>query len=545
MAGVVGAAFIARVVGVIALRQALMADAQGQQHLVVQERHGVAQGVAAHPRTSLQGRVVNIVAAQCSRAKGRLVVGDRVVDIRREGVPEIHDVGVLLLQIEEGRRRHDLVADRAGTHFGAQAEFARVDAVFAGVVEAVEITRAGAAIRQRHVAQRVRFVAAAKAIRCPASQLVAEVVFRAHGAEHIALIRIRPRLRVVGTCVRGVGHGGHARAHRHVRPRALQLVFLPADVRRQARVRRAPIQAQGHQAGARMFVVNRRVAAALRGVQADAGAVVRAEAAGDVGRDLELAAAGNAGGDAGQRLVRRALGHQVDHAADAAAAGRGARQESGCAAQHFHALEQFGGDVLARQQAVQAVVGHVVRTEDEAANEIGLLEITEAARHAHARIVLQDIAHAASLLVLDQFVRVAGDAERRAQVVQRAQHAHTAAGGHLPARERRGQAAGGCVGAGLYLDGLHRHHRAAVRGRLRWDRGGGLRMDDAHAWQRRGHASESSNFHIGIKRGRWGELSREKTHNPDWVTHGKRLISGHYRKSLASGPDRARSPRGS
>ncbi|MNL22145.1 hypothetical protein D3C87_1434760 [compost metagenome] len=236
----------------------------------------------------------------------------------------------------------------------------------------------------------------------------------AQSAEYVTFIRVRPRLCVVGACVRRIWDMIFQSCHRNIRTRALQLVFLPADIRRQARVRRAPVQAQGHQAGARMFVVNARVAAALRGVQADAGAVVRAKAAGDVGRDLELAAAGNAGGDAGQRLVRRALGHQVDHAADAAAAGRGACQESRCAAQHFHALEQFGGDVLARQQAVQAVVGHVVRTEDEAANEVGLLEITEAARHAHARIVLQDIAHAAGLLVLDQFVRVAGDAERRA-----------------------------------------------------------------------------------------------------------------------------------
>ncbi|KAG1240288.1 hypothetical protein G6F68_017809 [Rhizopus microsporus] len=104
-----------------------------------------------------------------------------------------------------------------------------------------------------------------------------------------------------------------------------------------------------------MFVIDCRIAAALCRVQADARAVVRTEAPGDIGGHLELAAAGNAGGDTGPRLVRRTLGHQVDDAADAAAARRRARQERRGAPQHFHAFEQFGGDVLAGQQAVQPV----------------------------------------------------------------------------------------------------------------------------------------------------------------------------------------------
>ncbi|KAG1374401.1 hypothetical protein G6F59_018410 [Rhizopus arrhizus] len=86
-----------------------------------------------------------------------------------------------------------------------------------------------------------------------------------------------------------------------------------------------------------MFVIDCRIAAALCRVQADARAVVRTEAPGDIGGHLELAAAGNAGGDTGQRLVRRTLGHQVDDAADAAAARRRARQERRGAPQHFHA----------------------------------------------------------------------------------------------------------------------------------------------------------------------------------------------------------------
>ncbi|MNX48284.1 hypothetical protein D3C86_788620 [compost metagenome] len=495
VARIVSAALLARVVCVVPLRQALVADAGREQHLVVQEGHGVADGIAAQARAALQRRIVQVVAAQRASAECRLVIRNRVVDVGGERVPVVHHIGVLLLQVEEGRRHDELMTHRAGARLGAQAQFARVHAVLAGVVEAVEVAIAGAAVGQRDVAQRIGFVAAAHAEGRVGRQFVAEIMLGAHRAEPVALVRIGPRLGIVGAGVRRVGHGGDAGAQGHIGTRALELVFLPADVGGQTRIGRAPVQAQRHQAGAGVLIVDAGVAAALRGVQADAGAVVGTEAARDVGGQQELSATGHAGGDAGQRVIRRPLGHQVDHAADAAAAGRRAGQEGRRAAQHFHAFEQFGSDVLAGQQAVQAVIGHVVRAQDEAADEIRLLEIAEAARHAHAGVILQHVADAARLPVLDQLVRIAGDAERRAHVVLRAQQTDTAAARHLSAREGSGKAAGRRVGAGLDPDGVHRHHGTVGSGGLGLGRG--LGVDGAKARQRRGHACKSSDFHIG------------------------------------------------
>ena len=168
------------------------------------------------------------------------------------------------------------MADRTSADLGAQAQFAGVDAVLARIVEAVEIAGAGARVGQRDVAQRIGLVAAAHAEGGPAGQLVAEVMLGAQRTEHITLVGVRPGLGVVGA---GVGRRGHvilqARREADVRAGALELVLLPAHVGGQARVGRAPIQAQRHQAGTRVLVVDGGVAAALRHVQAHAGAVAR------------------------------------------------------------------------------------------------------------------------------------------------------------------------------------------------------------------------------------------------------------------------------
>ena len=110
--------------------------------------------------------------------------------------------------------------------------------------------------------------------------------------------------------------------------------------------------------------------------------------------------------EAGQRFVGRALGQQVDGAADAAAAGRGTVEEGVGATEDFDPLEELGSDVLTRQHAVQAVVGHVVRVHREAADHVELLEIAEASGLANRRIVEQHIGDALGLLVLNELVGV-------------------------------------------------------------------------------------------------------------------------------------------
>jgi hypothetical protein len=175
--------------------------------------------------------------------------------------------------------------------------------------------------------------------------------------------------------------------------------------------------------------------------------------------------------DAAQRLVGRALGQQVDAAAYAAAAGRRAIEETVGAAEDFHAFEEFGGDVLARQHAVQAVVGHVIRVHGEAAHHVELLEVAETARRAHRRVVQQHIGDAFGLLVLDQFVGVAGAGKRRFHDVLVAQDADAPAARHLAAGKGFGQAFGRSVGAGV--DG---HRGQCGRGRVSFRRRGILRM---------------------------------------------------------------------
>ena len=138
-------------------------------------------------------------------------------------------------------------------------------------------------------------------------------------------------------------------------------MVLVAQIGRQARVGIMPVQAGRDQVFLVVFAVDGGVALAVRGHQTQAGAVIGPEAAGHVGRGVELLAVDQPQVHTRQRIVGGTLGQQVDGAADAAAAGCGARQEGTGAAQHLHTLEQVGGDVLAGQQAEQAVVGNIVR----------------------------------------------------------------------------------------------------------------------------------------------------------------------------------------
>jgi hypothetical protein len=104
-------------------------------------------------------------------------------------------------------------------------------------------------------------------------------------------------------------------------------------------------------------------------------------------------------------------------------------------AKHFHTLHELRRHVLARHQTVQAVIGHIVGIQHKAAHKVGLLEVAEAARRAHARIVEQHIAHALGLLILNQIAGIAGGGKRGLHHVLVSQHADTRAARHLPTRK--------------------------------------------------------------------------------------------------------------
>ena len=373
-------------------------------------------------------------------------------------------------------RGHDLVLDLAGDKAPAQADLAGRGVVFALGIEAGGVGQART-VDHRGRGQRIVFLAALDTARGPGRDLVVEVPFGACRRKQVLGIGIGPGLGVVGLVVRHVGNEVCAR--RHAGARGLELVLLVADIGRHAHIARAPVEAQAQRREAAVLAVDGRAAVAAHRVQAQAGAVVGAEAARQIDRGRGLAARLHAQVDAVQRLIARALGHQVDRAAQVAAARGRTVEKSAGAMQHFDALEEFGRHILARQQAVQAVVGQVVRIHRQAPQHIEFLEIAEAARTAHGRVVEQHFANALGLLVADQRIRIAGQLERRVHDVLLAQQAHAPALGNLPAGKRLGQAFGRRIGAGL--DG-HRLQRGRRRRLCAHGTGGGPQSNGAYSW---------------------------------------------------------------
>ncbi len=200
----------------------------------------------------------------------------------------------------------------------------------------------------------------------------------------------------------------------------------------------------------RFLAIHGGVAVAARHVQTNAEAAV-VGAVGHIGGGVALAAALGAQGHLVECPVRRALGHDVDGAAQATAARRRALQEGVGATEHLHPLDELRRQVLARQQAVQAVIGDVVRIHRQAAHQVHLLVVAEAARHPHRRVVEQDLADAGGLLVFDQLFGVVGDVVGGLHNVLGAEDADAAAFRHLAAGVGRAQAALGGIGAGLHL----------------------------------------------------------------------------------------------
>ena len=345
--------------------------------------------------------------------------------------------------------------DRAGLELAAQAKLAGLDAVLARVVEAVDrgiASRAG----QRQARQRVVLAAPAHAHSGPAGPLLVEVVFSAHGTEQVAAVGVGPGLSVVGLAVRSSRNGQIARrCQRGTRRR--QLVLLPAQIGRQACTAAAQVQAQRTDSGVNLLAAHAGAAAAPRKIQAHTGCIIGAEAASHISSCVGLPATGAPQGHTIERLVARTLGHHIDEAAQTAtadAAGARAAEKGIRSAKHLHTLHELRRHVLARHQPVQAVVGHIIGIQHKAAHEVGLLEIAEAARRAHAGIVEQHIAHALGLLILNQIAGVAGGGKRGLHHVLVSQHADTRAARHLPTRKRLGQTQGRSIGAGLHGHGL-------------------------------------------------------------------------------------------
>ncbi len=125
-------------------------------------------------------------------------------------------------------------------------------------------------------------------------------------------------------------------------------MVLVTDVPGQAEVVALVIEAKGEHVEGAILVFDRGLAGTLGRVQAHTEALLFAEATGDIGVGHGLATVFGTDGQSRQRLVRRALGQDVDRAANAAATWGCAVEEGVGAAEHFHPLDELGGYILAR-----------------------------------------------------------------------------------------------------------------------------------------------------------------------------------------------------
>ena len=111
--------------------------------------------------------------------------------------------------------------------------------------------------------------------------------------------------------------------------------------------------------------------------------------------------------------------------------GRRSVQQSIGTAKYFHSFNQLGSNKLARQDAVQAVVGHVVGIDVEATNNVQVLEVAIAFGGGHGWVVGEHIRDAAGHLFLDQGRGIGGAAERAVEVVEVAENTGAAAAGNI------------------------------------------------------------------------------------------------------------------
>ena len=283
---------------------------------------------------------------------------------------------------------------------------------------------------------------------------VAQVVLEArhHGLGLVGQLRARVE---VQARVRHGGHAGGAAAKADLRAHFVGLAFGGQRVERPAQLVAGVVQAQRAQAQALAAAIDIAFAIAPHAIGAHAPLVVAAKAPAhiEVGAELGLAHVG--AGDARQRRVAGALGHQVDVAADAAARAD-AIGERARALEHFDALYHLQRHARGGHQAVQAVERDVTHAQAETADLEVLAKAAACLQRAHRGVAHHHVGDVQRLLVLDIGRGVVGGAERHVHQVAAAQDAQVAAARQLAARIGLLQTADGrgLVGHDHFLQGL-------------------------------------------------------------------------------------------
>ncbi len=286
---------------------------------------------------------------------------------------------------------------------------------------------------------------------------VAEVIFGIHCAEGILGTRLAPGLRIVVAHIVGVGHLSVG-TDLHALLRSISVAFGVPDVRRQTQAIAAEIQAQNGHVTIDALVIPFCVAGLLHAVETDPELVVFAKPTGYIDCSTHLPLGGIAGGELGDRFIRRAFGDHVDAPADTASR-RNAVDQLARPLEDVHPFGHFHVDRVSGQDAVQAVVGNVAVEQAEAANGELLVAPACGVGGAHRRVTGDQIAKGSGLLVFHRVLGVGGHAEWRFHEVPRTQHALRAFACHLTARviltvrdtavanDRRGGELQTCTGA--------------------------------------------------------------------------------------------------
>ncbi|MNQ57478.1 hypothetical protein D3C85_716360 [compost metagenome] len=214
----------------------------------------------------------------------------------------------------------------------------------------------------------------ARDIGCPG---FAQVIFGAGHAERVLQLRVAPALRIGGIGVRHLGYLVQGGIDINHRAPLIDHLLLVAQIGGEAQTLAAIIQAQADQRRTLVFIIDGGIALALQQVEPRTQPVVFAETLAEIEVPADAGVAAVIEGDAAGRRVAGTFRLHVDAATDAAAAGRHPVDKGVRPFEQLDPFQGFGGDDLARQDAIQAVEGNIIGGQRQAANDEHLGKIAE------------------------------------------------------------------------------------------------------------------------------------------------------------------------
>ena len=297
------------------------------------------------------------------------------------------------------------------------------------------------------------------------SDRVGQVIFAAKQGRLLFGVRPAPVLRQVGAAIRR-GRDIDARRHGEWPRRRLETLFLADVIEVQAQALATVIKRDGTDTKVAVLIVDGRVATLQVAVEAHAKLIVRAKATAQIQMTTHLGIRSVSGGDPRQVFIQRTLGHDIDHAADAAV-GRDAVHQRPWPLEHFDPFGVVGKHAIVRRYAIHTVecqLAKIAFADREAANEKRIDDTAGLTGGAHRRITLQRIGNGHGLQVSEGLGGVTGDTERRVHHILVAHHAQAGSPCNLATGEGFRQRSRAAVGS-VDVSGVERQRVRAVIGR--------------------------------------------------------------------------------